>query len=64
MDTLDWEDILTVEVAKMFFDTYVTTWNPRDTHLLTSRLHHSTTNDPWILASPSIFSSNYSLNYE
>ena len=49
---------------QIFFDTYVTAWNPHATHLLTSRLHHSTTNDPCSLASPSIFASNYSVDYE
>ena len=49
---------------QIFFDTYVTAWNPRDFHLSTSGLHHSTTNDPCSLASPSIFASNYSVDYE
>ena len=64
MDTLDWEDIVVVEAAIFLFNTYVTTWNPRDTHLSTSGLHHSTTNDPCSLQSRSIFSSNYSVDYE
>ena len=64
MDTLDWEDVVAVEVAKHFNDTYVTAWNPRNAHLSTFGLHHSTTNDPCILASPSIFASNYSIDYE
>ena len=64
MDTLDSEDILAVEVAKHFFDTYVTAWDPCDTQLSTSRLHQFTANDPCILTSPSIFASNYSTNYE
>ena len=46
------------------FDTYVTAWNPHNSHLSIFWLHHSTTNDPCSLASPSIFSSNYSVEYE
>ena len=64
MDTLEWEDVLAVEVENLFFDTYVTAWNPRNSHLSTSGLHHSTTNDPCSLASASIFASNYSVDYE
>ena len=64
MDTLDWEDIVAVEAAKIFFDTYVTIWNHCDTHLSTYGLHHSTENDPCSLASPFIFASNYSVDYE
>ena len=64
MDTLEWEDVLAVEAAKILFDTYVTAWNPRNFHLSTSGLHHSTKNDPCSLASPSIFASNYSVDYE
>ena len=64
MDTLDWEDDVAVEAAKNNLDTYVTAWNPHDSHLSISGLHHSTTNDPCSLASPSIFASNYSINYE
>ena len=64
MDTLDWEDVVAVEVTKHFNDTYVTAWNPRNSLLSTFGLHHSTTNDPYSLASPSIFASNYSVDYE
>ena len=64
MDTLDWEDDVVVEAAKIFFDTYVTAWNPHNSQLSTSGSHHSTTNDPCSLASPSIFASNYSADYE
>ena len=64
MDTLEWEDVLAVEAAKHFFDTYVIAWNPRKRHFSTFGLHHSTTNDPCSLASPSIFASNYSVDYE
>ena len=46
MDTLEWKDVLAVEAVNFFFDTYVTTWNPHNSHLYTSGLHHSTTNDP------------------
>ena len=64
MGTLDWEDSVVVEAAKIVFDTYVTAWNPRDTHLSTYVLHHSTANDPCSLASQSIFASNYSADYK
>ena len=64
MDTLDWEDDLAVEVAIFFFGTYVTAWNPHNSQLSTSESYHSTTNDPCSLASPSIFASNYSADYE
>ena len=64
MDTLEWEDVLAIEAAKNLFDTYVTAWNPRNAHLSTFGLQHSTTNDPGSLASPSIFASNYSVDYE
>ena len=64
MDMLDWEDDAAVEAAKFFFDIHVTTWNPRNSQLSTSESHHSTTNDPCSLASPSIFASNYSADYE
>ena len=53
-----------LKLKKNFFDTYVTAWNPHDTHLSTSGLHHSTETDPCSLASPSIFASNYSVDYE
>ena len=49
---------------QIFFDTYVTVWNPRNSHLSTYGLHHYTTNDPCSLAPPSIFASNYSVDYE
>ena len=64
MDILYWEDIIAVEVANFFLDTYVTAWNPCDTQFSTYGLHHYTTNDPCNLASPSIFASNYSADYE
>ena len=35
-----------------------------ESHHSTSESHHSTTNDPCSLASPSIFASNYSADYE
>ena len=63
METLDLEDIVVVEAAN-FFLTHVTAWNPCDTHLSTSRLHHSIENDPYSLPSPSVFSSNYPVDYE
>ena len=44
--------------------THVIAWNPHDSHLSTSGLHHSTTNDPCSLALASIFASKYSVDYE
>ena len=41
MDTLDWEDDVAVEAANFFFDTHMTAWNPRNSHLSTSESHHS-----------------------
>ena len=64
MDTLDWEDVVAVEATKHFFDTYVTAWNPSNDHFPTFGLHHSTTNYPCSIASPSIFASNYLVDYE
>ena len=42
----------------------MTAWNPRNSQLSTSGSLYSATNEPCILASPSIFSSNYSTDYE
>ena len=64
MDTLDWEDDVAVEAVKKKIDTHVIAWNPHNSQLSTFESHHSTTNDPCNLASPSIFASNYSADYE
>ena len=64
MDTLDWTNPLSVDVARTFFDRYVTTWNPHDIHRRNIMVPRSPNDDPCLLDSTQIFSSNFSQDYE
>ena len=64
MGTLKWQDLDQVNVAKSFFDKYVTTWNPRENHDMHIHMHQSIENDPCLLDTKYIFSSNPLYDYE
>lgn len=64
METLDWTNPLSVDVAKTFFDIYVTTWNPRDIHRRNIMVPRSPSDDPFLLTTTHFFSSNPSKDYE
>ena len=64
METLNWQDLDQINTAKSFFDKYVTTWNPRDNH--DARIHaiQSIEDDPCLLDTKDILSSNPLHDYE
>jgi ATP-dependent DNA helicase PIF1 len=64
MDTLDWSNPSNVQAAKTFFDKYVTAWNPRDIHRRNIMVHRSLNDDPCLLNSEQILSSNAQDDYE
>ena len=64
MDTLDWTNPLSVDAARTFFDRYVITRNPRDIHRRNIMVSQSPNDDPFLLDSTQIFSSNSSEDYE
>jgi hypothetical protein len=64
MDTLDWTNPLSVDAIRTFFDRYVTTWNPCDIHRRNIMVPPSPNDDPFLLDSTQIFSSNSSEDYE
>jgi hypothetical protein len=64
METLNWEDPNQIYDAKSFFDNYVTAWNPRENHDTHMAIHQSIQDDPCLLDTEEIFSSNPLEDYE
>ena len=64
MDNLDWNDPLTVDTAKTYFESFLTAWNPRPTHLHVSAFHRASHQDPCTLAASSIHEGNQNDDYE
>ena len=49
METLNWQELDQINATKSFFDTYVTTWNPRGNHDMQIHMHQSIEYDPYLL---------------
>lgn len=64
MEKLDWEDNLEVERAQIFFDKYVIAWNPRIISQTNNTTHRSPLDDPCLLNTNEIFSTDASNDYE
>ena len=64
METLYCKDPDQINTAKSFFDKYVTTWNPRDNHDAHIHAHQSIEDDPFLLDTKYILSSNPLHDYE
>jgi len=64
MEPLDWSNPSSVNAAKTYFDKYITTWNPRDIHGRKILVSHNLNDDPCLLESAQIFSSNPCEDYE
>jgi len=64
MEILDWSNSSNVQLAKIFFDKYVTTWNLRDIHLHNIMVPRSLNDDPYLLNTGHIFSCNPHNDYE
>lgn len=64
MDPLYWTNPLSVDVARTFFDRYVTTWNPRDIHRRNIMVPRGPNDDPCLLNCTQFFSSNPLEDYE
>lgn len=58
MEILNWSNSANVQLAKIFFDKYVTTWNPRDIHCHNIMVPRRLNDDPCLLNTRHIFSSN------
>ena len=64
METLNLEDPNQIYDEKSLFDNYVTAWNPRANHDTHMDIHQSIQDDPCLLATEEIFSSNPLEDYE
>jgi ATP-dependent DNA helicase PIF1 len=64
MERLDWSNPSDVHGAKTYFDRYVTAWNPRDIHRRNIMVPRSINDDPCLLNTDQIFSSNPHDDYE
>ena len=64
MENLNWEDTEAVDIARQFFDKYISAWNPRAPS--TSNQPNAWTNpeDPCLLSTPQIFKTNPFSDYE
>ena len=63
MDSLDWNDPLTVNSEKTYFDSFLTAWNPRPAHFRVSAFHRASHLDPCTLAASSIREGNQNDDY-
>lgn len=64
MDNLNWNDQVTMDRARSFFDEHISAWNPRPLEQCGPYVHISTENDPCILPSPLIFASSRLQDYD
>ena len=64
MEQLDWKDTIRVDVARQYFDNYVTTWNPHDSHHRNISIHRPLEEDPFLLDISEIFNTNTLDDYE
>ena len=64
MERLDRSKGFDVQLAKIFFDKYVTTWNPCDIHRHNIMAPQNLNDDPFILNIDHIFSCNPYYDYE
>jgi len=64
MEILDWSNSSDVQLAKMFFNKYVTARNPRDIHRCNIMVRRSLNDDPCLLNTGKIFSCNPDNDYE
>ena len=64
MEKLNWKYPDQINTAKSFFDKYVTAWNPRDKHDARTHAHQYIEDDPFLLYTKDILSSNPLHEYE
>jgi len=64
MEILDWSNSFDVQLANIFFDKYVTAWNPCDIHRRNIIVPRTLNDDPFLLNTSQIFSSNPHNDYE
>jgi len=64
MEILDWSNSSDVQLAKIFFNKYVTSWNPRDLNCRNIMVPRSLNDDPCLLNVGQIFSSNPHNDYK
>ena len=64
MESLNWEDTEAVDIARQFFDKYISAWNPRAPSTLNQPNAWPDPKDPCLLSTQQIFSTNPSSDYE
>ena len=64
MDTLKWENVNEVNVAKTYINKYITTWIQRDDHGRNPMVRYSTLDDPCLLSTTEIFIANLVQDYK
>ena len=64
MDTLDWDNLEAVEKAKQFFEKYVSAMNPRSKVDIRNFQHRAPTEDPCLLNTTEISSTDPLVDYE
>ena len=64
MDSLDWDDPIVVKKAKKFFEKYVTAMNPRSKSEIDNMQHRAPTDDPCLLNTTEITSTDPFFDYE
>ena len=56
--------MISVDATRRYFEKYVTTWNPCDTHHMNITIHQELQEDPFLLDTSEIFISNPFDDYE
>ena len=64
MEHLAWTNMIRVDVARRYFDNYVTAWNPRDAHHSNISIHRPPEEDPCLLDTSEIFNIDHLDDYE
>ena len=64
MENLNWEDAKAVDIARQFFDKYISAWNPRAPSNSNQPNAWTNPEDPCLLSTPQIFRTNPFSDYE
>ena len=56
--------MISVDATRRYFDKYVATWNPCDTHHMNITIHRALQEDPCLLDTSEIFNSNLLNDYD
>jgi len=58
METLNWDNIEAVDLAKQFFDKYISAWNPRLSTISNQSISQTNVEDPCLLSTSDILRNN------